>query len=134
MSRIKDMLIQHEGLRTFPYHDSVGKLTIGVGHNLTDCGLPKEIIDLLLNYDITDKQIQLSERLYWFDTLPELAKLVLTDMAFNMGVSGLLTFTKTLEYIKQGDYKNASIEMLNSKWAKQVGQRANDLSEILKSI
>lgn len=130
---IRDLLIKHEGLRTFAYYDTVGKLTIGVGHNLTDCGLPKEIIDLLLDYDIKEKTTQLSERLYWFDSAPEDVKTVLIDMCF-MGIGSLLTFTKMLEYIKQGDYKNAADEMLNSKYAKQVGQRAIDLSNILKTI
>jgi lysozyme len=62
-----------------------------------------------------------------------MVQLVLTDMTFNMGIYELLKFKNTLMFIKRGDYKSAAEEMLNSKWAKQVGQRAIDLSEILKS-
>jgi lysozyme len=134
MSEISELLEKHEGRRQFPYYDTVGKLTIGIGHNLTDGGLPNEIIDLLFEYDIKDKQKQLSERLYWFDAQPDKSKLVLTDMAFNLGIAGLLTFHNTLEHIKNGEYKNAAEEMLLSKWAKQVGIRAIELSNILKSI
>lgn len=134
MSEITDMLIRHEGLKSFPYMDTTGHLTIGVGHNLTDGGLPNEIILLLLDYDIKEKTKDLSDRLQWFDSQPDKVKLVLTDMAFNLGIAGLLSFKNTLEHIKNGEYQIASEEMLLSKWAKQVGTRAVELSNILKSI
>jgi lysozyme len=88
----------------------------------------------LLENDIADVTKQLSERLYWFDALPDDAKNVMIDMAFNMGVFGLLQFHNTLEHIKQGDYKEASKDMLNSLWAKQVGVRALKLADILNNI
>lgn len=128
-----DIIKTHEGTRHFPYYDTVGKLTIGIGHNLTDCGLPDEIIQALFEYDVRKATKELSDRLYWFDAQPEEAKLVLIDMCF-MGIGSLLTFKNMLEHIKNGQYKLASEDMLNSKWAKQVGQRSIDLSEILKSI
>lgn len=134
MSTISEMLIKHEGLKVRPYRCTAGKLTIGVGRNLEDRGVTKEEALYLLENDIKSFTSELSERLYWFDALPENAKLVLIDMAFNMGVNGLLAFKTTLKHIKQGDYKEASKTMLQSKWAGQVGNRAIELSNLLKSI
>lgn len=134
MSEISDILIKHEGLRLRVYNDSVGIPTIGVGRNLVNRGITKVEALYLLENDIKDFTDQLSERLYWFDAQPEKSKLVLIDMAFNLGIAGLLTFRNTLEHIKNGEYQIASEEMLLSKWAKQVGIRAVELSNILKSI
>ena len=130
---ITDLLIRHEGLRLHPYTDTVGKLTIGIGRNLIDRGITKGEALIMLEHDIADFTKQLSERLYWFDTQPENVKLVLVNMCFNLGLAGLLTFHNTLEHIKQGQYELAAKEMLLSKWARQVGNRAIELSEILKN-
>jgi lysozyme len=134
MSQISDQLIKHEGLRLFVYYDSLGIPTIGVGRNLKDRGISKNEAMMMLDNDIDDFTLQLSERLYWFDMQPDNAKLVLIDMAFNMGIGGLLTFHKTLEYFKNNDYKNAAIEMKNSHWYNEVPNRADDLINILNSI
>ena len=134
MSEISDMLLKHEGIRYYPYTDTTGHLTIGIGRNLTDRGITRDEAMYLLNNDIVDFTIQLSDRLYWFDAQPEKVKLVLTDLAFNLGVNGLLTFKRTLEFIRQGDYKNAADELIRSKWATQVGSRAKDIYDILYSI
>ena len=134
MSEITDMLIRHEGLRLKVYDDSVGIPTIGVGRNLKDRGITKDEALFLLSNDIKDFTDQLSNKLDWFDLQPDKVKLVLTDMAFNLGIAGLLSFKNTLEHIKNGEYQIASEEMLLSKWASQVGTRAIELSNILKSI
>jgi lysozyme len=133
MTDIADLLIKHEGLKLFPYHCTAGKLTIGVGRNLEDRGITKGEALIMLEHDIADFTKQLSERLYWFDDQPQFAKVVLINMAFNLGMAGLLKFHNTLEHIKQGQYELAAKEMLLSKWAKQVGTRATELSNILKN-
>jgi lysozyme len=132
--KISEMLIKHEGLRLFVYNDSLGIPTIGVGRNLKDRGITREEAMMMLENDIEDFTKQLSESLFWFDTQPEKVKMVLIDMAFNMGVGGLLTFHNTLEHIKNGDYVEASRDMLNSRWAVQVGVRALELADIIKNI
>ena len=134
MNRIVELIKKHEGFRTYPYRDSVGKLTIGYGRNLEDRGINKDEATYLLESDVSDFTQQLKDRLYWFDSIHENAQLVLIDMAFNMGLNGLLSFHQTLEHIKNENYKAASITMLQSKWEKQVGNRAIELSEILKLI
>lgn len=134
MEAIKDMLIRHEGLKFKVYKDTVGKETIGVGRNLVDRGITWAEAMYLLDNDIKDFSDELSERLEWFDFKPEPVKNVLIDMAFNMGIGGLLSFHNTLAYIKAGDYLKASESMLKSKWARQVGYRAIELSSIIKSV
>lgn len=136
MAQIPDLstlLIRHEGMRLFVYNDSVGIPTIGVGRNLKDRGITEAEARYLLENDIKDFTKQLSDRFYWFDAAPDTVKMVLTNLCFNMGLAGLLTFTNTLEHIKNENYEAASIAMLDSKWAAQVGARAIELSIILKS-
>ena len=130
----QELLIKHEGLRNIIYYDSLGIPTIGVGRNLKDRGVTNAEALFMLNNDIVDFTQQLSDRLYWFDAQPDQAKLVLIDMAFNLGLAGLLQFHKTLEYFKNNDYKNAAIEMKNSHWYNEVPNRADDLINILNSI
>jgi lysozyme len=126
-------LIDEEGLRLTPYIDSVGKTTLGIGRNLSDVGISKkEAIYLCMN-DIDNAISALRTNLSYFDSLPDIVQFVLADMTFNMGIYRLLQFKKTLSLIQNGDYKGASVEMLNSTWSKQVGVRALNLSNLLKS-
>ena len=129
---IKQMLIKHEGVSTKPYRDSVGKLTIGVGRNLDDEGVSKDEIDLMLTNDIFNHISDLDSHLSWWRGLDEIRQRVLLDMCFNLGIGGLLGFKKTLEFAKNGQYEQAGDEMLNSDWAVQVGDRAKELSEMMK--
>ena len=76
----------------------------------------------------------LKTHLPYYDSLPSKVQLVLIDMCFNLGIGGLLTFKNTLLLIKTGQYKKAANEMLKSQWAKQVGNRAIEDSNILKSV
>lgn len=94
--RIIAQLDLHEGRRAFPYADTVGKLTIGVGHNLTDNGLSDAAIDFILNEDIEIHWKELIAKLPWVEQLDEVRQRVLLDMAFNLGVPGLLSFKNTL--------------------------------------
>src|SRR4051812_9259912 len=90
----------HEGTRTKPYRDTVGKITIGIGRNLTDVGLSEDEINYLLTNDLKKVVDQLNSRLPWWSNLDVIRQRVLIDMAFNMGINGLLGFTNTLEAIR----------------------------------
>lgn len=126
-------LKRHEGLRLKPYKDTEGKITIGYGHNLTDKGITKHIADMLFYYDLWDTCYQVREKLPYSKDLCEPRQTVLVNMAFNMGINGLLSFTEMLNAVKEKDFKKASKEMLNSKWAKQVGSRAEELAVQMKT-
>lgn len=129
---ITKQLRRDEGVVEHAYQDHLGWWTIGVGRlidkrkggRLTD-----DEIDYLLANDIAEKERELEASVSFYKRLDEARKGVLLNMAFNLGVQGLLGFRNTLKLIETGKYEEASKEMLNSKWAKQVGARANRLSK-----
>ena len=129
--KLTDMLVDHEGMRRKPYRCTAGKLTIGVGRNLDDRGIsPDEAMYMLAN-DIRDSRRELSAAFPWFDKLDEVRQAVLIDMCVNLGLSRLQGFRNTLALIGVGKYEAAAQEMLNSKWAEQVGRRAQRLSRMM---
>ncbi|MFA7057595.1 MAG: glycoside hydrolase family protein [Candidatus Cloacimonadales bacterium] len=130
---IRNLLIRHEGIRLKPYRCTAGKLTIGIGRNLEDNGITTAEALNLLNNDIESVVASLTSRYAWFPNLNEVRQAVVVDMAFNLGITGFANFKKTIAYLNQADYIRASLEMLNSKWALQVGQRANNLSKMMKN-
>ena len=124
-----DQLIRDEGLRLDLYKDSVGKLTIGVGHNLSDKPITRAAALWILQDDIEDATKDLEVNLPWTKKLDPARFGALVNMAFNLGIGGLLKFKTTLGLIQEGKYKEASEAMLDSIWAKQVGARAERLSK-----
>lgn len=133
MDRIKEQLVRHEGLRLKPYRCTAGKLTIGIGRNLDDCGITQSEAYVMLINDIINCEKQLQAKIPdIYNGLDEVRKSVLLNMCFNLGINGLLGFKNTLELIKAGDWERAANNMLVSKWAKQVGRRAIELSELMR--
>jgi lysozyme len=121
----------HEGERLKPYRCTAGKLTIGVGRNLDDRGITREESAMLLDGDIRLLEIELFRALPWASALDDVRQRVLLDMAFNLGLPGLLQFKRTLEAIRTGQYQQAATMMLDSLWARQVGQRAERLARMM---
>lgn len=135
-TNLRDLLSLHEGRVPFAYKDSLGYLTIGVGHLVDKAKggkLPEHIIDLLLDYDIQKHQAELASALPWVMGLDAVRLAVLTDMAFNLGVPGLLKFKDTLRAVQERRWKDAAREMLASTWASQVGRRSARLSQMMES-
>jgi lysozyme len=134
--KLEEQLIRDEGNVPYAYQDSEGYWTIGVGFLIDkDKGgrLPDVVRDFWLKYVICRKREELESRWPFFNELDEVRQDALLNMAFNLGVSGLLAFKKTLALIESGDFDAASSEMLDSRWAKQVGKRAERLAEQLKT-
>lgn len=129
---LRQMLIRHEGLRLKPYTDTVGKMTIGVGRNLSDVGISEDEAMAMLEVDIDRALNACASSFPFFAALDSVRQDVLVDMCFNMGINGLKNFARTLGLVAQGDYDNAAREMLKSRWAIQVGQRAADLARMMK--
>jgi len=121
----------HEDERLKPYRCTAGKLTIGVGRNLEDRGITREESAYLLANDIAAEERELLRALPWVAQLDEVRQRVLLDMSFNLGIVGLLGFKNTLATIRAGEYTKAAAMMLDSRWAKQVGQRAERLSRMM---
>jgi lysozyme len=124
-------LVIDEGCRLKPYRDTVGKTTIGIGRNLDDVGISKSEAMMLLGADIDKVTTQLDVALPWWRDMTDRRQQVLANMAFNMGIAGLLGFRDTLAAMKAGDYTKAASGMLASKWAGQVGARARRLADIM---
>jgi len=128
MSKLIEQIKYHEGLRLKPYKCTAGKLTIGYGRNLEDRGITKYEAELLLAHDLGEIESQLNDKLEFWNALDHVRQAVLINMAFNIGINGLMKFKKTLAAIGNGEYSYAAIEMMDSRWAKQVPNRALDLS------
>jgi len=133
MLMCKNQLIKHEGLVLNPYKCTSGALTIGVGRNLDARGISKAEAMYMLDNDLKECINQLQTHLSdIYVTLNDTRRLVLVNMCFNLGIFGLLQFRKTLAFLRAKDYESASKEMLNSKWATQVGNRAKELAEMMR--
>lgn len=136
-ARLRDQLITDEGLRLKPYLDTVGKMTIGVGRNLDDVGISKMEALYLLENDISRTIRELAAVFEWFPLLDPVRQTVIVNMAFNMGIGtttrGLRSFRNTLANIAVGQYAEAAAGMRASKWAKQVGHRAERLATMMET-
>ena len=124
-------LTRDEGLRLKPYLDTVGKLTIGIGRNLTDVGISEDEAQYLLRNDIAAAERLLDTNVGWWRRMDPDRQRVLINMAFNLG-PGLLEFHQTLYYIAIGDYASAADQRMLSKWAQQVGPRAKRLADRMR--
>lgn len=132
-SKLSEQLKKHEGLRLKPYTDTVGKLTLGIGRNLEDKGITEQEALFMLNNDVDYFYTNLNKILPWFKNLDDARQNVLVNMAFNLGVAGLLTFKNMLDAVRMGLFLVAAEEMFDSKWAKQVGYRAKELAEQMRT-
>lgn len=133
LEKAKSYTKRFEGLRLKPYLCPAGKWTCGYGHNLEDNGITEEIAVKMLDTDLKNAEKEISAKFPRYNRLNEARQFVLVDMTFNMGINRVMTFKKMLSALAKGEYPTAAKEMLDSKWARQVGNRAKILSEIMKS-
>jgi len=129
---LRSQLERHEGLRLKPYLDTVGKLTVGYGRNLEDVGISRDEADFMLDNDIDQVERQL-ETVDEYRDLDPVRQTVIANMVYNLGFSGLMTFKRMWSAIGRKDYATAADEMLDSKYARQVGQRAIELANIMRT-
>ena len=133
MDKMIEQLVDHEGLELHPYEDSLGILTIGVGRNLEERGISEDEAFYLLGNDIEIIWDELIKQHPIVEELDDQRQMILLDMAFNMGVPRLGKFKKMWAAIENGDMIEASKQALDSRWADQVGRRAERLAERLTS-
>lgn len=120
----------YEGLRTKPYQDSRGHLTIGWGRNLED-GIHTDEAELMFHNDLI-QSIQELSFYSWYLNSPLNVQQALINMNFNLGINKLLEFVKMIAAISQQNWTLAAKEALDSDWAKQVGQRAKDIALMMR--
>jgi lysozyme len=125
---LEQQLIRDEGIRLFPYVDTHGKTTIGVGRDLTDDGISQTEAIMLLANDIGAATRSLEIALPWTAALDPGRLAVLQAMTFNMGIGGLCGFRLFLAAVQAGNWSEARNQMLDSAWAEQVGARAQRLA------
>jgi len=134
---VQPQLETDEGFRGKPYKDTEGLWTVGYGWCLERRDLPKPLAQLILAWQIAETV----EEMLHEDRLRELLeegskelRAVLINMAFNLGIAGLMGFNNFLTALEEEDYTKASEEMLDSKWARQVKSRATRLSDIIRAM
>jgi len=131
MDKIRAWIKKHEGYSAKPYRDTVGKLTIGWGHNLDDLGITVDEAEFILSNDIKRCETQLA-KCTWYTSQPQNVKDALLNMCFNIGITRLLGFKRMIAALIVKDYTKASIEALDSKWATQVHGRAKDIALMIR--
>lgn len=113
----------NEGECLFPYTDTVGKITIGVGRNLTDRGISKAESDFLLSNDEKLVVLEVLNFIPWISFIDEVRRGMILDLCFNLGITKFKFFLPTLELIRDKNYEAAATHLRSSLWFKQVGLR-----------
>ena len=127
LNKAIDLLRQHEGISLKPYRDTEGILTIGYGRNLEHVGISGAEAESMLYSDAHDAMQDL-HRFPWWPDLSIDAAAALIDMRFNLGPGGFRKFKQMLHALGEGDMESAAKEILDSKYATQVGQRAKTIA------
>lgn len=128
LQTVMDDLKKDEGWRSKGYLDTLGVPTIGYGFTW----LTKEEGEFLLNNRVQLVYSQLSLNIAGFENMPPMVQRALLNMAYQLGIDGLLKFRKTLAHIKAGRYKKAADEALNSRWAQQTPNRAKRVTNWIR--
>jgi len=136
MDELTAKIINHEGKSKSVYQDSLGYWTIGIGRlcdKRFNAGLSDDEMLYLLNNDISASKSEL-DPFKWFSNLDDVRKGVMIELNFNIGLAHLLEFKTMISHLNNEDYLNASLAMLNSLWAKQVGvNRSTDMANRLRT-
>lgn len=131
-----EQLMDHEGFRSAAYRDSEGYLTIGYGvlvDERINGGITEREARYLMQNRVHETRLLVNMNWPWTEHLDQIRYEVIINMAYNLGVSRFATFKKMLAALKVNDFKTAADEMLDSKWARQVGVRAKDLAEQMRT-
>jgi lysozyme len=133
--QLREMLRRHEGVRNFVYLCSEGYETIGVGRNIADSGLglSDDEVDYLLDNDIKRVRDELTDEYYWFGALNDARQEAMIDISFNLGQTRLRGFKKALDAMSTEDFDRAADEFMDSKWSEQVGNRATEVTEMIRT-
>ena len=133
MNKLIEQLKIHEGMKLKPYLCTSKKLTIGIGRNLDDVGISKEEAEMLLKNDIYEATNQLLNAFPWMATFSDVRISAMINFTFNVGIGTVKTFTKSIDALKKEDFNLAADMMLDSRWANQVGDRAIQITEQIRT-
>ena len=136
MGKLTEELVIDEGFVGHAYADSLGFLTIGIGRLIDKKKggkITREEADFLLSNDIKEKYIQLTTALPWVKDKSDSIQRALTNMTFQLGITGLLNFKNTLQMIKEGRHAEAADNALQSLWASQTPNRAKRVTDMIRN-
>ena len=135
MDKLIETLRRHEGVRSHVYLCSAGFETIGVGRNISasGLGLSHDEVDYLLANDIKRVDAELASAYPWYDKLDQVRREAMINISFNLGATRLNRFIKALEGMASGNYESAADEFMDSLWSKQVGQRATEVTQMIRT-
>ena len=131
-----EMLRRHEGVRSHAYKCSEEMITVGVGRNIDEnggLGLSEDEIDYLLENDITRVRQELTDTYFWFPALNEARQDAMIDISFNLGQTRLRGFVKAVEAMSREQFDIAADEFMDSRWSQQVGNRAVEVTEMIRT-
>tara|TARA_R100000781_G_scaffold19371_1_gene14884 strand:+ start:886 stop:1299 length:414 start_codon:yes stop_codon:yes gene_type:complete len=125
---------KHEGYVGIVYKDSLGIDTIGYGFAIKDLELDEDICEIILERKLRELETRVNLKFKWFIYMPQEIKDVVMEMCYQLGVGGVSKFKKTIAYLQNKQWEEASVEMLDSLWAKQTPNRAKELSNRVKEV
>jgi|TARA_R100001086_G_scaffold145322_3_gene76726 lysozyme len=140
ITTLEDLLTLHEGLRLKPYDDATslaltkgdtvrGNISIGIGRNLSGVGLTRREVKMLLKNDIARARKK-AGRYKWYEAMTTVRQSVIVSLIFNMG--SIDSFVKMRAALAVKDYETSALELLDSRYAEQVGDRCLVLAEMLR--
>jgi len=132
IDKIRQTLIKHEGMRLDLYQDHLGIYTIGVGHNIQERGITTRVAHIMLEEDIDVAVKDLQRNISYFDKLPACVQEALVNLSFNLGIPRLMSFRKTLALLREAKWEKAANELLDSRYASQVGYRAVEVAAMIR--
>ena len=133
MVRLRETITRHEGSRLQMYQDSLGIWTIGVGHNIQEKGISPKVMELMLDEDLEEAISELKRSVSFFSKMPQQVQEALVNLSFNLGIPRLMQFKKTLAYLRNGEFESAADELLDSRYAEQVGRRALEIADMIRT-
>lgn len=133
LATLVDTLRAAEGYRYMPYTDTEGVLTIGIGRAIGRVGISRDEAELMLANDVSRAIKGLDMALPWWSSLDEVRQAALAEMAFQLGVNGVLNFRKMRDALMVHDYDRAADEALNSRWHVQTPKRCERIARMLRT-
>ena len=134
MRKLIESIKQHEGYVGIVYKDSLGIDTIGYGFAIKDLELDEDICEIILERKVKDLQDRVDNKFNWYRYMPPEIKDIVLEMCYQMGVYGFSCFKKTIAYLQNKQWEKASVEMLDSRWAQQTPNRAQEMSNRVKKL
>ena len=132
--KLIDSIKQHEGYVKRVYKDSLGIDNIGYGFAIKDLELDQDLCDMIIDRKLKDLERIVNSKFNWYRYMPPEIKNVVIEMCYQLGVTGFSNFRKTITFLQNKQFHDASVEMLDSRWAEQTPVRAKELSNRVKEV